>query len=118
MHDIVCDCSRRFDRRYLKSTGISRLVNSRDHFWSERLKATPGRVRVLDVLKNSHTPLSARQIFQEVSETNLASIYRTLNILVKAGIVWKVYPRTRRWASFEIRPVSRKKNISNYGGIA
>ena len=105
------DSSREFHRAYLKQTGFERLVFSRDNFWAEHLKATPERVKILDLLKESHLPLSAKQILDKAPDVHLATIYRTLNALVAAGTLWRVYPRTRKQAAFELRPVIRKTNI-------
>jgi len=64
----------------------------------ERLKAkgvrfTPGRRIVLDVLLRSTGHLSAEDIFLKIreghSEVSVASVYRTLEIFERAGLVYK-----------------------------
>lgn len=114
--------NRQIHRDYFKRTGLNRAPSSKHLFWSERLKATPSRVRILDILKKSLTPLSPEEIHKKLSEIDpvgiapteiaLATIYRTLNHLVKADIIWKIYPHTRKRALFEIKPIFPISKIS------
>ncbi|MCX6715713.1 MAG: transcriptional repressor [Candidatus Taylorbacteria bacterium] len=92
-------------RRELDGTGLQRLVNSRDDYWGECLRATKARIEILDLLKNSYEPLSAEEITKKLGSTHVATVYRILGILIRMNLVWKIYSRTRKRALFEIKPV-------------
>jgi len=57
-------------------------------------RITAGRKAILDVLMNTEGHLSAEDIYLKVHSTypsiGLASVYRTLDILVNVGIVYKL----------------------------
>jgi len=54
-------------------------------------KATPGRIALLQVLRQCSEPLSLSQVAVELGHTlNPATIYRALEALVKVGVVRKV----------------------------
>jgi hypothetical protein len=108
---------RKMHKEYLKKTSLSRIVPSKHYFWSEKLRATPARTKILDLIKGSPHPLSIEEICEKIadgdkkngcdSKMHLATIYRTLNSLIKMNIIWKIYPRTirtRKHALYEIRP--------------
>ncbi len=60
------------------------------------LKATGGRAKILKVLSNAKKPLRVKDIFDRVitgdddDETNMVTIYRTIESFVKKGIVHRV----------------------------
>ena len=67
--------------------------------WGHKLrnhgfKCTPGREQILEFLENNEGHLSPEEIFEgvkkECSDIGLATVYRTLDILVKIGIVVKL----------------------------
>jgi Fur family ferric uptake transcriptional regulator len=54
------------------------------------LDPTPGRLRVLEVIGNNSSPVSAQDIFATVSRTaaiNRVTVYRILDVLVEKGMV-------------------------------
>ena len=54
------------------------------------LKATKGRLEVLKILKEARRPMSAAQVFHEVSKevcASLSTVYRILNQLTDADIL-------------------------------
>lgn len=54
------------------------------------LKNTKSRELVLDVLKKTHLPISAEDVYQLVNkkaQVNLSTVYRTLSTLCKKGIL-------------------------------
>ncbi|MCX6715426.1 MAG: transcriptional repressor [Candidatus Taylorbacteria bacterium] len=97
-------------KRQLDGTEIIRLVNSRDDFWAEHLKATSPRMEILDLLKESYKPLSIVEIKSKVEAVHLVTIYRTLNHLLKMGIIRKLHGLNRKQALFEIKPVLFRKD--------
>jgi len=54
-----------------------------------RLKITPARVRILEVLHHAHAPLSIQQISAELEtgEVDIVTIYRTISALQKINAV-------------------------------
>ncbi len=60
------------------------------------LKATGGRAKILKVLSNAKKPLRVKDIYDRVGtgddddETNMVTIYRTIESFVKKGIVHRV----------------------------
>ncbi len=53
------------------------------------LKNTKSREQILDILKNSHDPISADDIFRlmDKGQTNLSTVYRTLLAFCQRGIL-------------------------------
>lgn len=102
---------RKMHKEYLKKTSLARIVPSKDYFWSEKLRATPARTKILDLIKESPYPLSIEEIYEKCdSKMHLATIYRTLNALIKLNIIWKIYLRTRKHAFYEMKPFSNHPN--------
>ncbi|CAB1061383.1 Zinc uptake regulation protein Zur [Olavius sp. associated proteobacterium Delta 1] len=57
------------------------------------LGLTPNRQRVLEVIGNNSSPLSAQQIFDTLSRTdniNRVTVYRILDLLVDKGLVDRI----------------------------
>ena len=55
---------------------------------------TPNRQRVLEVIGNNSSPLSAQQIFDTLSRCdniNRVTVYRILELLVDKGLVERIY---------------------------
>lgn len=60
-----------------------------DKFKSLKFKVTPARMAVVEgVIKYGQKPFSAEQLFKK-SKCDLASVYRTLNILEKIKVIRK-----------------------------
>lgn len=54
-------------------------------------KATPARLKILNVLKNNHLPISAAQILKQVGgKADQATIYRSLESFVDKNLVKRV----------------------------
>ena len=53
-------------------------------------KVTEARIHVLSALSNVHKPLSIKAIAKLVKEHNISTFYRTLETLVKIGLVKKI----------------------------
>lgn len=55
------------------------------------LKNTKSRNIILELLKNTHTPLTANEIFEKLlsKKITLSTIYRTLETFTKTGVVKK-----------------------------
>ena len=57
---------------------------------SSKLKTTPNRLRVLEVVGNNTYPLSAADIYQTLARStsiNRVTVYRILDLLVAHGLV-------------------------------
>mgnify|MGYP000288938213 CR=1 FL=1 len=64
---------------------------SKDLLVQNNLEATPARIRVLSICLGSETPLLVEEVASKVGSTaHLATIYRTLEKLVKVGILEKI----------------------------
>lgn len=72
-----------------------------DHFqnllWGRRIKATPIRLKVLKIISNTKNPnpsnLSGPLTIEKISEqthASIATIYRTVELFVKEGIISKI----------------------------
>ena len=63
------------------------------------LYCTQGRIAVLDVFLNSDGPLSQNQIAERIGRDkfNKVSIYRTLQSLLKAGLLHRAFVHKRKW---------------------
>ena len=63
--------------------------------WTKHLKATPGRLAILEILDGEKDPLSVEELNKKLSSHDLivalnsVTIYRALNALVKVGLVNK-----------------------------
>lgn len=68
-------------------------------------KATPGRLRVLNVLEKSKMPLSIQQIWDKVGQQRLdqVTLYRMLQAFKKAGVVRKIDLQNNR-SYYELVP--------------
>ena len=66
-----------------------------------RLRATPGRVRILEQLRGAPSPLSAAELRERIGPggPDLATVYRTLERFVSVGIARTVLvePTVRRF---------------------
>lgn len=58
-----------------------------------KFKKTKQRSQIIEVFKNSHKPLSAELVFQQLSDPliNLSTVYRTIDILMAANVIGKLY---------------------------
>jgi Fur family ferric uptake transcriptional regulator len=57
------------------------------------LKATVNRLKILEVVGNNNSPLSAQEIFQTLNRTdaiNRVTVYRILDLLVTNGLVDRI----------------------------
>lgn len=52
-------------------------------------KATPGRLALLAVLERERRPLTVREIEKRLPSLNPVTLYRALEALVQAGLVYK-----------------------------
>jgi Fur family ferric uptake transcriptional regulator len=67
--------------------------NYRELLSGADLKATPNRVRVLEVVGNNRFPLSASDIYQTLKRSraiNRVTVYRILDVLVAHGVVERI----------------------------
>ena len=75
---------------------------SQHHLWSVRLKATPGRVALLDLLHREKKPVSVSDMVKLLKKSGPAltspSIYRALQSLVEAGLVERIDTSSDRGA--------------------
>ncbi|MBP6858299.1 MAG: transcriptional repressor [Candidatus Pacebacteria bacterium] len=67
---------------------------SQNHLWSVQLKATPGRIALLDLLRHEKKPVSVVALVKCLKKSGAKltspSIYRALESLVEAGLVDRV----------------------------
>lgn len=58
-----------------------------------KFKLTKQRKDIIDALKNSEVPLSAELVHQQLNDSsiNLSTVYRTIDILMNANIISKIY---------------------------
>lgn len=54
------------------------------------LKATPGRLALLDTFADQHKPLNADQLAECTKDIDLATIYRTIITFEKKGIIKRI----------------------------
>lgn len=66
-----------------------------------KLKVTPVRVKLLDVLEHAKKPLRAKDIIKIV-KSDIATVYRNLESLMKLGLVVKVF-LDQKEAYFELK---------------
>lgn len=63
--------------------------------WMKRLKATPGRLAIIEILNKEKEPLSVDELKKKLSgrdliiDLNSVTVYRALDVLVKVGLVNK-----------------------------
>ncbi len=61
------------------------------YLWSASLKATPGRMALLEALQDESKPISAEDLQAKLSKKlNRATMYRTLEDLVMAGLIRRI----------------------------
>ena len=61
------------------------------------LKATPARLRLLDIFEHASCPLSTAEVAKDMgSETDTSTVYRNLEALLKLGVLQKVSLRERQ----------------------
>lgn len=75
-------------------------VETADMLRAHGLRATPGRVKLLSVLKTAGRPLSQTELLGRLKSESLnrVSIYRALSALVRAGLVHRALVNGRTWA--------------------
>jgi Fur family ferric uptake transcriptional regulator len=70
-------------------------INAKELLWDKGLKSTPQRLAVLHVLHESTKYLSINDILDKTKEilpnTGLATVYRTLDVLVELGLIARVH---------------------------
>lgn len=73
--------------------------NIRDLLKSYGLKITPVRLQVLSVLLDSNIALSHADITESLGDSTIdkVTLYRTLNIFEKTGLIHKVANEERNW---------------------
>ena len=57
------------------------------------LPPTPNRMKVLEIVGNNNSPLSAQEIYETLSRTediNKTTVYRILDLLVEKGVVERI----------------------------
>jgi Fur family ferric uptake transcriptional regulator len=55
-----------------------------------KLKVTPIRVRLLDILEHAHKPLRVKDICQKI-KSDIVTVYRNLENLVALGLVKRIF---------------------------
>lgn len=74
-------------------------LDARQMLQAARLYCTNARIAILTVLMKSSSPLRQDQIAEQLvpTETNKVTIYRTLESLIKAGLVHRAFMHERAW---------------------
>lgn len=67
-------------------------------------RLTKKRQQILDVLKSSKDALSAKEVHTRLSETDLVTVYRALDFLVKARLVTALHFDTETKYEFQKTP--------------
>lgn len=68
----------------------------RDLLNKKGYKATPARLAILEIFTKSNAPITAEKVYQELKQNkknrniNEATIYRTLTVLEKGGIIKRI----------------------------
>lgn len=69
-------------------------INYETELKQNGLKVTKSRMAILDILIQSDQPIDAEQVFlglkEKMIETNLSTVYRTLDTLEEKGLVTKI----------------------------
>lgn len=85
--------------------GVTILKNEQSN-WPAGVKKTKQRKSILDVLENSDIPLSAADICAKMDSGGntawLSTVYRTLELFVKKGLVIKTNITNREMALYEL----------------
>ncbi|MBI3626463.1 transcriptional repressor [Candidatus Uhrbacteria bacterium] len=80
-----------------------RQIDFREVYWRGRLKRTPARILILQILRISQKTLSIKEIYSiikvRLNKVSLVTVYRNLNSLIKAGRLYRmslsrIEPRT------------------------
>lgn len=58
-----------------------------------KFKMTNQRRQIIEVLKQSQTPLSAELVFEKLDQKsiNLSTVYRTIEVLMATNLITKIY---------------------------
>ena len=62
-----------------------------------KLRKTPVRLGVIDVLTRASRPLSVVQILEKLRGVDTVTVYRTLNTFVKKKAIHRVHGEDRNW---------------------
>ena len=80
--------------------------------WPLGVKKTKQRESVLSILENSDKPLNVTEIYSQIQENSnsawLSTIYRTLDLFVKNGIVNKINVMNSDIALYELNRLMHK----------
>ncbi len=64
-----------------------RRIPSKYHLRGEGLKITAPRIAILDLFRQSRTPLCAEDIMSSMPEMKISTIYRVLKFLEEMGVI-------------------------------
>ena len=66
------------------------------------LRATRSRLQILEILENSDTPLSAREVWQQLPQdkTGFATVYRALSALCETGLAKEILSKNNALYEF------------------
>jgi Fe2+ or Zn2+ uptake regulation protein len=68
------------------------MQNTKEILWNENLKATPSRIRLLELFSKSKQPISMKEIIKEIGFKTIdeATIYRTLEVFKEKGLIRQI----------------------------
>lgn len=74
---------------------------------AQKIKITPQRRFIIELMANKNAPMSAQEIYQEAHRTfpeiSLDTVYRTLNLLVKNQLAVPLHLIDGKVSSFELQ---------------
>ena len=80
--------------------------------WPIGIKKTKQREHILFILENSDKPLGATEIFSQIADDGdsawLSTVYRTLDLFVKHGIINKINVMNSEIAIYELNRLKHK----------
>lgn len=83
-HGAFCSCHARQGRHPAHVPDAEEIYG---RLRQRHFKMTPQRQMVLDVLRQEHLPLTMKEIHGRTQSSDLATVYRTVNMLERVGLV-------------------------------
>lgn len=91
------------------------IIKNKDIFQLHRIRNTKQRNALLDILKETETPMTAEEIFLKMKEIDkgisLSTIYRILDLFISFDIVIKSNPSEENKAIFELNKMEHKHHL-------
>jgi Fur family ferric uptake transcriptional regulator len=88
---LCCKCSQKNKRNYIAfALSLQAVMDLSAQIREKKLKATPSRLSVIKVLKDSHLAFSHAELESLFGRMDRVTLYRILNDFEEAGLVHKI----------------------------